>query len=80
MLHVPPLLRGVRGDLDFDTNKRYGRFYVKLTLMGSWSVLQVSGAINRIRSDYIIFFHGRDTAMPYPYKYQVQLTGFAPII
>ncbi len=35
MLHVPPFLRGVRGDLDFDTNKRDGRFNVKLTPMGT---------------------------------------------
>ena len=26
MLLVPPFLRGVRGDLDFDTNKRDDRF------------------------------------------------------
>ncbi|MEG4634029.1 hypothetical protein QUB56_31430, partial [Microcoleus sp. AR_TQ3_B6] len=30
-----PLLRGVRGDLDSDTNKRDGQFDVKLTPMGS---------------------------------------------
>ncbi len=31
---VPPLLRGVRGDLSFDTNKRDSRLYLKLTLLG----------------------------------------------
>ena len=30
-----PLLRGVRGNLDSDTNKRDGRLDVKLTPMGS---------------------------------------------
>ena len=31
---VPPLLRGVRGALDFDKNKRDDRFDVKLSPMG----------------------------------------------
>ena len=31
---VPPLLKGVRGDLDFDKNKRDYRFDVKLSPMG----------------------------------------------
>ena len=31
---VPPLLRGVRGDLDVDKNKRDDRFDVKLSPMG----------------------------------------------
>ena len=31
---VPPLLRGVRGDLDFDKNKRDGGLNVKLSPRG----------------------------------------------
>jgi hypothetical protein len=30
---VPPLLRGVRGDLDFDTNKKDYRFDIMRTLV-----------------------------------------------
>ncbi len=36
-----PLAKGVRGDLDSDTNKKDGRFDVKLTPIG----IAVSGAV-----------------------------------